>query len=127
LQEWFWIATIGQVLDFHVFAGRIKYPTVIRTGNVRLIALDGATQSRTPVGTGIQESFNFSGFCACQNHRLPPNISRHKIMRIGDLAFRGEKNPVALKNTLHFRRKNSFIVKSLAVHRKYAMTDIIQH
>ena len=109
------VAGAVAILDLQQLAAVVERPAVEGAGEVGLVALFQASQRGTTVRTGVDDRVEFARLVARDHDGLTADVRRQVIVDIGDLAFVGQIDPVALEDVFHLEFKELRISEGGAV------------
>jgi hypothetical protein len=95
------VTCVVGVLDLDQLAGVVEAPAVERTGEDGLVVLLLAAEHSATVAAGVDEAVQLAILVAGDDDGLTTDVTGEVVIRVGDLAFVRQIDPVAFKDVLH--------------------------
>ncbi|MCY1429452.1 hypothetical protein D9M71_453700 [compost metagenome] len=122
------VAGVRRVLDLEQLAGVVERPAVKGAGVGGAVAALVPAEHRTAVAAGIEEGIELTVLVARDENRLAPHGQGEEVILLGDLAFVGQVDPVALEDMFHLQVKQAWVGEHLALAAVDALfTVVLKH
>src|SRR5690606_17327299 len=96
-----------------------------RAGIGGLVAALEATEHRAAMAAGIDEGVELAVLVAGDEDRLPAHLGGVVVVLLGNVAFVGEVDPVALEDVLHLQVEQALIGEHLALAAEDALFFVV--
>ncbi|MNK97101.1 hypothetical protein D3C87_1174170 [compost metagenome] len=119
------VAGVGRILDLEQLAGVVEGPAVERAGVGAFVAGLVPAQGRAAMTAGVDEGVEHTVLVARDEDRLAPHGGGVEIVDVGDLAFVGQVEPVALEDVFHLQVEQPGVGEHLAFAAIEALLGIV--